>query len=1384
MLWPSAMFMAMVLALLAGCGSSSAQNTILTISPATVAPRETLLLSTSGGSGTGLTWSLTSNNSGGAIGAGTGLYTAGSTGSVSDTVLVTDSQGHTAQRAIPVTADLSINGASSTAPRGSLPLSTSGGSGTGLTWSLTSNNSGGAIDAGTGVYTVGSTGSVSDTVLVTDSLGNTAQRVFTVTAGLSISGAGPTAPRGSLPFSASGGSGQGLTWTFASNNSGGAIVAGTGVYTAGSTGSVSDTVLVTDSLGNTAQRVIAVTVGLGISGASSTAPRGSLSFSASGGTGQGLTWTFASNNSGGAIVSSTGVYTAGSTGSVSDTILVTDTLGNIAQHVVTVTAGLGISGAGTTPPRGTLTLSASGGSGAGFTWSLASNNSGGTMVAATGVYTAGSTGTVTDSIRVTDSLGNTLTTSIPVGAAITIAPSPLTLTTGNTQTFTATGGSGANYGWSLVGNNSGGVIAAGTGVYTAGATGSGQVTDTVRVIDNLGNLATGRITVNYLPPVSPVIAAATYVTTGKAGLQASIQDQGAGMTYLWSLSNGTLTGGQGTSQISYTPGAIGTFTASVSVSNVVNAVSGSAQATVVAAPSAGIFAQNLVFYGNTPILASTPPQAGMTNLWTLAGGSASVSTTGDLTANTLSYGTGSTPGTYQLGLSVQNLAGDSASSDLALQVVNGQFLRDVSSMTIRGGHTVTLLGSGEVLAVGGTDRTEHPATTMHYDADTQTWSTTETLDTAERYDPATRTWSNTASLATGRSLHTATLLRSGLVLVTGGLDGAGVFLASVELYDPASNTWSNASPLAMARTNHTATLLSSGQVLVTAGQNSSGALASAELYDPASNTWSQAGNLGIARTLFATTLLPSGQVLVTGGLNGSTALASAERYDPASNTWSSASPLVTARYNHTATLLGTGQVLVAAGQNGTGTIADAELYAPGSNTWSAAGSLGAPRASFTATLLGNGKVLAVGGTDLTGLDLASAESYDPASNTWSFTGSLATARHSHPATLLSNGQVLVAGGMVLGGHGTNSVGGLNSPESIAAPECYDPATTAWSSQGSFGSPLRNQMATLLADGKLLLVGGMSKAEIALASCQRYDQATATWSTVGSLATARFGGSVTLLPSGKVLVEGGFDRNSAIIASSELYDPATGTWSATSSMVSARAAHTATLLNNGLVLVTGGSDGSGHSFAGAELYDPATGTWSATGSLATGRSSHTATLLNNGKVLVTGGDNNVIDPMQFTSALASCELYDPDTGTWTTVNALKVEHMFHTATLLKNGQVLVVGGLSNSDLTSDVELYNPATGTWSTTDSLALTRREHTATLLSTGMVLVAGGHKWNGTPDQAIASVELYDPAAGTWSIPSGLLGSRCWHTATLLSDGRVVVVGGPNHYLPEFYKP
>jgi hypothetical protein len=130
-----------------------------------------------------------------------------------------------------------------------------------------------------------------------------------------------------------------------------------------------------------------------------------------------------------------------------------------------------------------------------------------------------------------------------------------------------------------------------------------------------------------------------------------------------------------------------------------------------------------------------------------------------------------------------------------------------------------------------------------------------------------------------------------------------------------------------ARQYHTATLLPSGQVLVTGGYNSTaGYLSSAELYDPASGSWSSTGSLATGRWDHTATLLPSGQVLVAGGF-GSGSLSSAELYDPASGSWSSAGSLVTTRYDHTATLLPSGQVLVAAGYKFS-LLSSAELYEP------------------------------------------------------------------------------------------------------------------------------------------------------------------------------------------------------------------------------------------------------------------------------------------------------------------------------------------------------------------------------------------------------------------------------------------------------------------------
>ena len=285
---------------------------------------------------------------------------------------------------------------------------------------------------------------------------------------------------------------------------------------------------------------------------------------------------------------------------------------------------------------------------------------------------------------------------------------------------------------------------------------------------------------------------------------------------------------------------------------------------------------------------------------------------------------------------------------------------------------------------------------------------------------------------------------------------------------------------------------------------------------------------------------------------------------------------------------------------------------------------------------------------------------------------------------------------------------------------------------------------------------------------------ATFVKTGSLNTARFGHTATLLPNGKVLVVGGAEDANNGLASAEMYDPATGKWTETGGMNEARCYHTATLLPNGKVLVTGGIKFLGHfldrALASAELYDPATGKWTDSGALTTERMNHTATLLPNGKVLVAGGsiyDGNIC-------TVSTAELYDATTGKWTETGEMITARAGHPATLLPDGKVLAIGGknsLATVDSLASTEAYDPATARWTETEAMFFTGRcDHTATLLPNGKVLVAGG--WYGAGHNTFLA-ELYDPTAGKWEHAGALNSPRSSHTATVLPDGKVLIVGG-----------
>jgi MYXO-CTERM domain-containing protein len=352
--------------------------------------------------------------------------------------------------------------------------------------------------------------------------------------------------------------------------------------------------------------------------------------------------------------------------------------------------------------------------------------------------------------------------------------------------------------------------------------------------------------------------------------------------------------------------------------------------------------------------------------------------------------------------------------------------------------------------------------------------------------------------------------------------------------------------------------------------------------------------------------------------------------------------------------------------------------------WTAAGNaMSAPRSWLTLTVLANGKALAAGGSNSPANQAGSYESsanlYDPATNLWSLTGTMTTYRYRHAAALLPNGKALLAGGYYAA-----VVNGQQQNFYLATAELYDPGTGTFAPTPNMGSNRSFPTLTVLASGKVLAFGGYN-GQAYVGTGEIYDPGTASWQPAGQANPGRRFQTATLLPSGKVLFTGGY--NGQTIATSTTYDPQSGQWVDVAPLGTPRAHHTATLLGNGKVLIVGGNQETDFNpaappLATTELFDPQTQTFTPGPSMPSPAAYHTATLLPGGKVLVAGGR------VQGAAGQPTAQLYDPATNTWATTDPMSTARVYHSAALLGTGKVLVVGGetADNAPCLASSELY--------------------------------------------------------------------------------------------------
>ncbi len=259
-----------------------------------------------------------------------------------------------------------------------------------------------------------------------------------------------------------------------------------------------------------------------------------------------------------------------------------------------------------------------------------------------------------------------------------------------------------------------------------------------------------------------------------------------------------------------------------------------------------------------------------------------------------------------------------------------------------------------------------------------------------------------------------------------------------------------------------------------------------------------------------------------------------------------------------------------------------------------------------------------------------------------------------------------------------------------------------------------------------------------------------------------------MADGNILVTGGSGYYD-ILNSCEIYDYKNDEWRLTTPMNSIRYLHSLVLLPNNKILAIGGWKNRS-----CEIFDPETETWTYTDSLKDKHwDAYTVTVLQDGKVLICGGYYLTFDGNP-SPTLNSCEIYDYETGKWSYVASMHYKRSGHTATLLNNGNVLVAGGSADSAVElNKCEIYEPKENRWIEIDSINLARSAHNSLLLANGNVLISGGQNYHYSGVPWLSSCEIYDLSKNKWINANKLIYARDSHLSFQLDNSNILFFGG-----------